>query len=71
MKRFTELMRAPGIYLRMLCATCVFFFLCWYHYGSIALALYYSVLCIILMQVGYVGGVLFLIWREAGARKGP
>nr|WP_280524711.1 exopolysaccharide production repressor protein [Rhizobium grahamii] len=53
----------------MLCVTCVFFALSWFHYGSIALSLYYSVLCILLMQIGYVGGVLFLIWREAGSRK--
>jgi len=69
MKRFTELMRAPGIYIRMLCATFVFFLLCWYRYGSIAISIYYSVICIVLMQVGYVGGVLYLVWREAKDRR--
>ncbi|OWW04026.1 hypothetical protein ATY81_16965 [Rhizobium sp. R72] len=69
MKRFGELMRAPGIYIRMLFATFVFFILCLFHYKSIITSLYYSVICIVLMQVGYVGGVLFLVWREAKSRR--
>jgi len=69
MKRFIELMRAPGIYIRMLCVTFVFFILCWFHYKSITISIYYSFICIILMQLGYVGGILFLIWREAKGRR--
>ncbi|WP_245306774.1 MULTISPECIES: exopolysaccharide production repressor protein [unclassified Rhizobium] len=53
----------------MLFATFVFFILCLFHYKSIITSLYYSVICIVLMQVGYVGGVLFLVWREAKSRR--
>ncbi len=69
MKRFIELMRAPGIYVRMLYVALVFFILSWIHYGNISTSIYYSVLCVALMQIGYVGGVLFLIWKEERDRR--
>ena len=69
MTRFVQLMRAPGIYLRMLAATFAFALITYLHYKSVTLTLYYSAICIFLMQIGYIGGVLFLIWRERARRK--
>ena len=69
MTRFVQLMRAPGIYLRMLAATFAFSLITYLHYKSVTLTLYYSAICIFLMQIGYIGGVLFLIWRENARRK--
>lgn len=69
MTRFVQLMRAPGIYLRMLAVTIAFALITYLHYKSVTLTLYYSVICIFLMQIGYIGGVLFLIWREGMRRK--
>ncbi|NMN74136.1 hypothetical protein AF71_00060120 [Rhizobium sp. 57MFTsu3.2] len=69
MTRFVQLMRAPGIYLRMLVATLAFSLITYLHYRSVTLTLYYSVICIFLMQFGYIGGVLFLVWREKTRRN--
>ena len=69
MSRFVKLMRAPGIYFRMLVATFVFALITYLHYNSVTLTIYYSIICIFLMQLGYIGGVLFLIWRERAERK--
>ncbi|MDQ0562031.1 hypothetical protein QO004_003832 [Rhizobium mesoamericanum] len=69
MTRFVQLMSAPGVYLRMLVATVAFALTAYLHYESVTLTLYYSIICIFLMQIGYVGGVLFLIWRESHAKK--
>lgn len=57
-------MRAPGIYWRMLVVTFAFALITFLRYKSVTLTLYYSVVCIFLMQIGYIVGILFLIWRE-------
>ncbi len=69
MTRFIQLMRAPGIYFRIFGATFGFSIIAYLHYRSVTLTLYYSVICMFLMQVGYIGGVLFLIWREGVRQK--
>ncbi|TCV68569.1 hypothetical protein [Neorhizobium sp. S3-V5DH] len=64
MKRFLKLMYAPCIYLRMLAATLAFSIISLVQTSSITISLYYGIICLLLMQAGYLGGVLFMIWRE-------
>ncbi|PDV85667.1 hypothetical protein CO652_25810 [Rhizobium sp. H4] len=63
-----ELMRAPGSYWRMLLVTLAFALVTYLRYESVTLTLYYSFVCIFLMQLGYIGGILFLAWRESHGR---
>ncbi|MDM9625160.1 hypothetical protein QTL95_04570 [Rhizobium sp. S152] len=67
-ERFIELMRAPAFYFRMLLASIVFSAVSYAHSGSIATTAYYGAFCLLLMQLGYVGGVIFVIWRESSKR---
>lgn len=48
----------------MLVVTFAFALITFLRYKSVTLTLYYSVVCIFLMQIGYIVGILFLIWRE-------
>ncbi|CDM62477.1 MULTISPECIES: exopolysaccharide production repressor protein [Rhizobium] len=68
--RFTAMMRAPGVYVRMLLVVAAFCLFCYLHYDSVTTTLYYGLICLVLMQVGYVGGVLYLIWHESAHRRG-
>ncbi len=66
--RFVSLMRAPAVYIRMLLTTVAFCLMCYLHYGSIATTIYYGLICVVLLQVGYFGGVLYLVWQERSER---
>lgn len=67
-RRFVSLMRAPAVYIRMLLTTVAFCLICYLHYRSIATTIYYGLICIVLIQVGYFGGVLYLVWKERSER---
>lgn len=66
--QFIRLMRAPCVYFRIPGITAAFFLLSWFHYQSAAVAFYYSIVCLIMLEMGYIGGVMFLVWREAKQR---
>ncbi|MBP1847755.1 hypothetical protein J2046_006039 [Rhizobium petrolearium] len=68
MKRFLKLMYVPCVYLRMLAATLLFSLISYAQSGSVGESLYYGVISLLLMQAGYLAGVLVLIWREAARR---
>jgi hypothetical protein len=67
--QFIKLMRAPGAYIKMVWATIVFSIVTYMHDGSVTTTAYYALCFMLLLQVGYVAGVLFLIRREAVRRK--
>jgi len=37
--------------------------------GSLTTTLIQTAICAVLLQIGYFGGVLFLVWKEARARN--
>lgn len=53
----------------MLVVTFAFALITYLRYKSVTLTLYYSFVCIFLMQLGYIGGILFLAWREKQGRR--
>lgn len=69
MMNLWEFMRAPGSYCRMLTVTFVFSLITYLRYKSITLTLYYGIICIFLMQLVYIGGIVFLTWRERPGRR--
>jgi hypothetical protein len=68
LSRFVSLMRAPAVYIRMMLTNVAFCLICYLHYRSVTTSLYYGAICLVLMQVGYFGGVLYLVLRERNAR---
>jgi hypothetical protein len=66
--RFVSLMRAPAVYIRMMLTNVAFCLMCYLHYRSVGTTLYYGAVCLVLMQFGYFGGVIYLVLRERHAR---
>lgn len=54
LSRFTAMMRAPAVYVKMLLATAAFCVLCYIHYRNVTTTLFYGIICAVVMQVGYV-----------------
>ncbi|QPB18670.1 exopolysaccharide production repressor protein [Rhizobium sp. 007] len=62
-------MYAPRVFVSMIGALAVFAVATYWLNGSLATTLIDTVICAVLLQLGYFGGVLFLVWKEAKARN--
>ena len=62
-------MYAPRVFVSMIGALAVFAVATYVLNGSLTTTLIQTAICAVLLQIGYFGGVLFLVWKEARARK--
>lgn len=62
-------MYGPRVFMSMIVTLLVFGLATYGLTGSLADALLRTLICAVLLQVGYFAGVLFLVWREARERK--
>ncbi|TDW25887.1 exopolysaccharide production repressor protein [Rhizobium azibense] len=62
-------MYAPRVFISMIGALAVFAVATYWLNGSLTTTLIDTVICAVLLQLGYFGGVLFLVWKEAKARN--
>ncbi|MCG5478982.1 exopolysaccharide production repressor protein [Sinorhizobium alkalisoli] len=62
-------MFAPRFFVSMLGALVAFAIATYYLTGSFASTAVQTLICAVLIQVGYFFGVLFLIWKEARERR--
>lgn len=60
---------APRFFLSMLFALVAFAIVTYVVTGSIATTAIQTLICAVLIQVGYFLATLYLVWREAKARK--
>ncbi|WP_160010261.1 exopolysaccharide production repressor protein [Rhizobium sp. 18055] len=63
-------MYAPRVFVSMFGALAVFAVATYFLSGSLSGALIKTAVCAILLQAGYFGGVLYLVWKEAKERSG-
>jgi exopolysaccharide production repressor protein len=56
-------MYAPRVFVSMIGALAVFAVATYWLTGSLSTTLIETLICAVLIQIGYFGGVLFLIWR--------
>jgi exopolysaccharide production repressor protein len=61
-------MYAPRVFVSMLGALGVFAVATYVLSGSVSGTLIKTVICAILLQAGYFGGVLYLVWKESRSR---
>jgi uncharacterized membrane protein YqaE (UPF0057 family) len=61
-------MRSPGIFVRIFIISLVVGILGYVRYGTLSSALWYAIACFVLMQVGYFGGILYLVWKQTRNR---
>ncbi|MDI7862055.1 exopolysaccharide production repressor protein [Rhizobiaceae bacterium n13] len=62
-------MYAPQVFFSMLGALIVFAVGTYLLSGSVSTTLIQTLICAVLLQVGYFGAVLFLVWRDARLRQ--
>ncbi|MFT4183198.1 MAG: exopolysaccharide production repressor protein [Rhizobium sp.] len=62
-------MYAPRVFISMAGTLAVFAIATYFLTHSLSVTLIETVLCAILLQVGYFAGVVFLIWKERNARN--
>lgn len=62
-------MFAPRFFVSMLGALVAFAIATYYLTGSFASTVVQTLICAVLMQVGYFVGVLFLVWKKARERR--
>jgi len=62
-------MYAPRVFVSMIGALAVFAVATYVLNGSLTTTLIQTAICAVLLQIGYFGGVLFLVWKEARARN--
>lgn len=62
-------MYAPRVFISMLGALLVFGFATYGLTGSLYGTLIQTLICAVLLQVGYFVGVLFLVWKETRERR--
>jgi exopolysaccharide production repressor protein len=62
-------MYAPRVFVSMVGALAVFAIATYWLNGSLLDTLIDTAISAVLLQVGYFGGVLFLVWKEAKARN--
>lgn len=62
-------MYAPRVFVSMIGALAVFAVATYLLNGSLTTTLIQTAICAVLLQIGYFGGVLFLVWKEAKARN--
>ncbi len=61
-------MYAPRVIFSMLGALAVFAVATYWLNGSLSGTAIKTVICAVLLQAGYFGGVLYLVWRESRSR---
>ncbi len=57
-------MHAPRVFVSMICALIVFGVATYFIHGSFTTALVQTLICLVIIQIGYFLGVLFLVSRE-------
>ncbi len=62
-------MYAPRVLASMLGALAVFAIVTYFLNGSLASTLLQTVICAVLMQVGYFVAVLYLVWKKAREKE--
>ncbi|KRB61949.1 exopolysaccharide production repressor exox [Rhizobium sp. Root708] len=62
-------MYAPRVFVSMLGALGVFAVATYWLSGSLSGTIIKTVICVILLQAGYFGGVLYLVWKESRERR--
>ncbi|MGO4623438.1 exopolysaccharide production repressor protein [Ensifer sp. 2YAB10] len=62
-------MYAPRVLVSMLGALAVFAIVTYFLNGSLASTLVQTILCAVLMQVGYFIAVLYLVWKKAREKE--
>ncbi len=62
-------MYAPRVFVSMLGALAVFAIATYWLNGSLTTTIIETAVCAVLLQVGYFGGVLFLVWKESQQRR--
>ncbi|HEY0124220.1 MAG TPA: exopolysaccharide production repressor protein [Rhizobium sp.] len=62
-------MYAPRVFISMAGTLTVFAIATYFLTHSLSITLIETVICAILLQVGYFAGVLFLVWKERNARN--
>ncbi|MBK5570203.1 exopolysaccharide production repressor protein [Ensifer adhaerens] len=62
-------MYAPRVLVSMLGALAVFAIVTYFLNGSLASTLIQTILCAVLMQVGYFIAVLYLVWKKAREKE--
>lgn len=61
-------MYAPRVFVSMIGALAVFAVATYWLTGSLSTTLIETLICAVLIQIGYFGGVLFLVWRAKVAK---
>lgn len=64
-----SLLRAPRVFAHMAIVAVVTAIVTYIYTGSFTTSAMYGGMAIILQQVGYIGGILFLAWREHTKRR--
>jgi exopolysaccharide production repressor protein len=62
-------MYAPRVFISMVGALAVFAIATYFLTHSVSTTLIETVICAVLLQIGYFLGVLFLVWKEQSARN--
>lgn len=61
-------MYAPRVFVSMLGALAVFAVATYWLSGSFSGTVLKTVICAVILQLGYFGGVLYLVWKESRSR---
>ncbi|MDM9627462.1 exopolysaccharide production repressor protein [Rhizobium sp. S152] len=62
-------MYAPRVFVSMLGALAVFAVATYWLSGSFSGTVLKTVICAVILQIGYFGGVLYLVWKESRAHR--
>ena len=62
-------MYAPRVFISMVGALAVFAIATYFLTQSVSTTLIETVICAVLLQIGYFIGILFLVWKERRARE--
>ncbi len=63
-------MYAPRVFVSMFGALLVFAVATYWLSDSLSGTLIKTAICAVLLQIGYFGGVIYLVWKEAKQRNG-
>jgi hypothetical protein len=68
-RRAWHALKAPGIYAKFLLASATFSLVIYFTNESLTTSLAYGLAALVLMQTGYVAGVIYLVQVEKGGKK--
>jgi len=68
-KKYSNIFQAPRILVQMMIMALVTATVTYFYTNSLRMAALYCFACLILLQCGYFGGVLFMVWREKARRQ--